>query len=184
MLASEPLSVEREHATDGLLTGKTDRETAEAVGVSRWTGQPWRTQPSRCMATVEQKRAEVWHGAQEKFRSRLSNAVENLGQAVESADLKASIERLKAVGMYGDETINVIFDHDPEKGIRQQAEAQVDPEGVPRNALRAMAENLETAAFAACWRRWKRRSAGRAPRCSGAHLEGRARGVCGAGRPP
>jgi FixJ family two-component response regulator len=40
----KPLSVEQEHAIDGLVTGKTDRETAEAVGVSRRTVQPWRTQ--------------------------------------------------------------------------------------------------------------------------------------------
>jgi hypothetical protein len=61
-----------------------------------------------------------------KSRSLLSKAVENLGQAVESGDLKASIELLKAVGMYGEDTMNVIFEHDPEKVIRQQAEAQMD----------------------------------------------------------
>jgi hypothetical protein len=99
------------------------------------------------MAALEQKRAEMWRGVQEKFRSLLSKAVENLGQAVESGDLKASIELLKAVGMYGEGTMNAIFEQDPEKLIRQQAEAQVDREGVPRNTLLAMVEDLDTAAY-------------------------------------
>jgi hypothetical protein len=38
-LASKPLGVEQEHAIDGLLTGKSDRETAEAMGVRRLTVQ-------------------------------------------------------------------------------------------------------------------------------------------------
>jgi hypothetical protein len=57
------------------------------------------------------------------------------------------LDLLKAVGMYGDDTMNVIHEQDPEKLIRQQAESQVDREGVPRNALRTMAENLDTAAW-------------------------------------
>ena len=73
--------------------------------------------------------------------------MENLAAAVEEGDLKASIEVLKAVGMYGDGIMNAIHEQDPEKLIRQQAEAQVDREAVPRNALRAMAENLDTAAW-------------------------------------
>jgi hypothetical protein len=99
------------------------------------------------MATLEQKRAEVWRGAQEKFRSLLSRAVENLATAVEEGDLTASIDVLKAVGLYGDGTMNAIFERDPEKLIRQQVEAQVDREGVPRNALLAMAENLDNVAW-------------------------------------
>jgi hypothetical protein len=113
-----------------LLTGKTDRETAEAVGVSRWTVRQWRTQHPLLMATLEQQRAEVWRCAQEKFRSLLSKAVKTLGQAVASGDLNASIELLKAVGMYGDGTMHAIGEQDPMKVIEAQAEAQVKAEGV------------------------------------------------------
>jgi hypothetical protein len=141
-LAFKPLSVEQENAIDVLLTGKTDRETAEAVGVSRWTVQRWRTQHPLFMATLQQKRAEVWRGAQEKLRSLMMKAVENLATAVESGDLKASIELLKAVGMYGDGTMNAISEQDPEKLIRQQTAAQVDREGVPRNVLLAMSSTI------------------------------------------
>ena len=119
------------------------------MGVNRTTIWEWRTAHPLFMATLERRRAEVWRQPQERLRSLLSKAVENIGQAVESGDLKASIELLKAVGMYGNGTMNAIFEQDPEKLIRQQAEAQVDCEGVARNALLAMTENLDNAA----WRR-------------------------------
>ena len=93
------------------------------------------------------RRAEVWRQPQERLRSLLSKAVENLAAAVEEGDLKSSIEVLKAVGMYGEGTMNAIHEQDPEKLIRRQAEAQVDREGVPRNTLLAMTEHLDTAAW-------------------------------------
>jgi hypothetical protein len=54
---------------------------------------------------------------------------------------------LKAVGMYGEGTMDAIHEQDPEQLIRQQAESQVDRESVPRNAILAMAENLDNAAW-------------------------------------
>jgi hypothetical protein len=67
--------------------------------------------------------------------------------AVEGGNLKASIEVLTAAGMYGEGMVNAIHEQNPEKLIRQQAEAQVDREGVPRNTLLAMTERLDTAAW-------------------------------------
>jgi hypothetical protein len=93
------------------------------------------------------RRAEVWRQPQERLGSLLSKAVENLAAAVEEGDFKASIEVLKAVGMYGEGTMDAIHEQDPEQLIRQQAESQVDRESVPRNAILAMAENLDNAAW-------------------------------------
>jgi hypothetical protein len=93
------------------------------------------------------RRAEVWRQPQERLGSLLSKAVENLAAAVEEGDFKASIEVLKAVGMYGEGTMDEIHEQDPEQLIRQQAESQVDRESVPRNAILAMAENLDNAAW-------------------------------------
>ena len=143
----KPLSIEQQNAIDLLILGKSDKEVADAVGVNRTTIWEWRTAHPIFMATLERRRAEVWRQPQERLRSLLSKAVENLGQAVESGDLKSSVEVLKAVGMYGDGTMNAIGEQDPEKLIRQQAEAQVDREGVQRNTLLAMAEHLDTAAY-------------------------------------
>ena len=145
--AFKPLSIDMESAMDCLILGKSDRETAEAVGVNRMTIWGWRHEHPLFMATLERRRAEVWRQPQERLRSLLSKAVENLAAAVEEGDLKASIEVLKAVGMHGEGTMNAIHEQDPEKLIRQQAESQVDREGVPSNTLLAMTENLDTAAW-------------------------------------
>ncbi len=143
----KPLSIEQQNAIDLLILGKTDKEVAEAVGVNRTTMWEWRTAHPLFMATLERRRAEVWRQPQERLRSLLSKAVENLAAAVEEGDVKVSLEILKAVGMYGNGTMNAIHEQDPEKLIRQQAEAQVDREGVPKNTLLAMAEHLDTAAY-------------------------------------
>jgi hypothetical protein len=143
----KPLSVERESAIDCCILGKSDRETAESVGVNRMTIWEWSHEHPLFMATLERRRAEVWRQPQERLRSLLSKAVENLRAAGEEGDLKASIEALNAVGMYGDGTMNTLFEQDPAKLICQQAEAQVDSESVSKNALAAMVEHLDTAAY-------------------------------------
>ena len=148
-LTFKPLSIEQQNAIDLLILGKSDKEVAEAVSVNRSTIWEWRTAHPLFMATLERQRAEVWRRPQERLKSLLSKAVENLAAAVEEGDLKASIEVLKAVGMYGDGTMNTIFEQDPETLIRQQAVAQLEREGTPKNALAAMVENLDTAAYRA-----------------------------------
>src|SRR5215813_2223269 len=102
--AYKPLSPEQENAIDLLILGKPDREVAEFAGVTRETVWHWRHEHPVFMATLERRRAEVWREPQERLRSLLSKAVENLAAAVEEGDLKASIEVLKAVGLYGDGT--------------------------------------------------------------------------------
>jgi hypothetical protein len=129
----KPLSVEQESAVDLLLTGKSDREVGEMVGVSRWTIQQWRTGHPVFMNTLQQRRAEVWGTTGERLRSLMSKAVDNLATAIEGGSLKASIELLKVTGMYGG-VVNVLGDTDPEKIIRTMAAAQVQREGIPRDA--------------------------------------------------
>jgi hypothetical protein len=127
--AFKPLSIEMESAIDCLILGKSDRETAEAVGVNRMTIWGWRHEHPLFMATLERRRAEVWRQPQERLRSLLSKAVENLAAAVEEGDLKASIEVLKAAGMYGDGSMNAIHGQDPERLIHEEAERRVRAEG-------------------------------------------------------
>lgn len=99
------------------------------------------------MATLARRRAEVWRAPQEKLRGLLSKAVENLAAAVESGDSKASIEVLKAVGMYGDGTMNAIGETDPERLLQTQAQAQLAHEGIPRDAHEMLGRLLETTAY-------------------------------------
>jgi len=142
-----PLKIAQENAIDLLITGATDGDVAAVVGVDRVTVWQWRHEHPVFMATLQRRRAEVWRQPQERLRSLLSKAVENLAAAVEEGDVKVSLEILKAVGMYGNGTMNAIHEQDPEKVIRQQAEAHVDREGVPRNTLLAMAESLDMDAY-------------------------------------
>jgi hypothetical protein len=110
------------------------------------------------MAELERRRAEARRQPQERLRSLLSKAVENIGLTVESGDFKASIELLKAMGMYGNGMMNAIFEQDPEKLIRRQAEPQVAREGTPKKPWRSWARTWIRLPIAPGWRRWKRRS--------------------------
>jgi hypothetical protein len=121
----KPLTIEQENAVDSLITGATDAETAVRVGVARTTISEWRHNPL-FVATVEQRRAEVWRAPQEKLRALAMKAVENLATAIERGDLKASVELLKCIGLYG--TVALIGETDPETVLRQQVTAQVDRE--------------------------------------------------------
>jgi hypothetical protein len=143
----KPLSIEQENAIDLLIAGNTDQQVADAVGKDRTTVWGWRHEHPLFMATLARRRAEVWRAPQEKLRALLVKAVENLAAAVDAGDWKASIEVLKAVGMYGNGTMNAIGEQDPERLLQAQAEAQLDHEGIPRNEHAMLAGLLETTAY-------------------------------------
>jgi hypothetical protein len=128
----KPLSVTQLNAIDALILGKTDQETADLVGVSRETVWGWRNEHLVFMACLQEHRAEVWRVPQERLRSLMTKAVENIAGLVETGDYEASIALLKITGMYG--VVNVLGDIDPEKIIRTMAEAKVQREGIPRDA--------------------------------------------------
>jgi hypothetical protein len=90
------------------------------------------------MATLERRRAEVWRQPQERLRSLLSKAVENLAAAVEEGDLKASIEVLEVVGMYSDGAMNAIHGQDPERLIHEEADRWVRAEGISEDPTHDM----------------------------------------------
>jgi hypothetical protein len=145
----KPLSPAQEAAITLYLAGQSDGDVAEAVGVTRQTCNEWRNQHVVFIAELEKRRADLWRSSAERLRSGITKAIENLLGAVEAGDLKASLALLKAVDLYGDGAMNHINALDPETLIRQQAEAQVDKEGVARNSLTAMVENMNNEA----WRR-------------------------------
>jgi hypothetical protein len=109
-----------------LLSGTCDREVGERVGVSRWTVQQWRTTHPIFMATLEQRRAEVWRQAHERLRAIAAKACDNIAAAVESGSLKASFEVLKAIGVYG--VVAPIGETNAEKILHEQITARLDQE--------------------------------------------------------
>jgi hypothetical protein len=139
-----PLSIAQENAIDLLITGATDGDVAAAVGVDRVTVWQWRHEHPLFMATLQRRRADVWRGPQEKLRSLMSKAVENIVAAIEAGSLKASIELLKITGMFGDGRGNAIVEQDPERLLKQQAHAQIQREDVPKNEHELLPRSLES----------------------------------------
>jgi hypothetical protein len=98
-----PLTPEQLNAIPLLCTGATDAETAAAVGVQRETVWRWRHETPAFMAELEKARQQFISGAVDKLRSTLPKAVQNVCDAVEGGNLKASLELLRCVGL-GDGT--------------------------------------------------------------------------------
>jgi hypothetical protein len=80
------------------------------------------------------------------LRVLVGKAVDVIEQAVGDGDVKAAIELLKAVKLYG-EVGAPTGATEPDVIVRQQAVAQLECKGTPKNALAAMVENLDTAAY-------------------------------------
>lgn len=126
----KPLSIEQQNAIDLLILGKSDQEVADTIGRDRSTIWEWRTGHPLFCATLERRRAEVWRQPQERLRSLLSKAVENVAALVESGDYDASIELLKITGMYRG-LANHIGEQDPEKVFDAIVERRLAAEHIP-----------------------------------------------------
>jgi Helix-turn-helix of insertion element transposase len=98
---SRPLAPEQLHAITYLCTGMTDAEVAAAVGCQRETVWRWRNTSPDFMAELEKARQQFMSGAVDKLRSTLPKAVQNVVDAINTGDLKASLAPLKCVGLEG-----------------------------------------------------------------------------------
>ena len=95
------LSVEQLNAIDILVNGKTDQETALAVGVVRETVTRWRNDNPYFTAELNKQRQLIWGTNQDRLRSLTTKAVDAIETALDAGDSKAAVEVLKAVGLYG-----------------------------------------------------------------------------------
>ena len=99
------LNIEQENAIDLLIQGTSDREVAEAVGVSRQTITEWRNHNSAFVAALNKKRYEIWGVQTERLRTLVEQAVDVLESDLSSEDMRlrqsAAVHILKAVGLYG-----------------------------------------------------------------------------------
>ena len=99
------LTVEQLNAIDLLVQGKSDRETAEAVGVARQTVTEWRNGNPAFMAELNRRRQEVWGAQVERLRNLVGQAVTVLEEHLASSDPRlrqaAALHILRAVGLYG-----------------------------------------------------------------------------------
>jgi hypothetical protein len=99
------LSIEQQNAIEMLIVGKSDRETAEACGVSRQTVNEWRNNNALFLAELNSRRAALWESDIDRLRSIVGEAItileEDLSGNDEKARRAAAIHLLRAVGIYG-----------------------------------------------------------------------------------
>ncbi len=95
------LSVEQLNAIDVLVLGKTDQETADAVGVARETVTRWRNDNIHFAAELNRQQKSIWTASHDRLRSLAGKAVDTLEAAMDAGDTRAAVEVMKAVGLYG-----------------------------------------------------------------------------------
>ena len=99
------LGVKQQNAIDLLITGTSDRETAEAIGVARQTVTEWRNHDYEFMAALNRKRADVWGAQTGRLQSLVAKAVDVLESNLDSDDERisqaAAVHLLRCVGLYG-----------------------------------------------------------------------------------
>jgi len=77
------LTLEQENAIELLVAGKTDRETADAVGVHRVTVTKWRHYDPLFQAELNRSRHDLWAGSIDRLRGLLPRAFDALERALE-----------------------------------------------------------------------------------------------------
>jgi len=95
------LSVEQENAIDLLVAGTSDRETAEAIGVSRQTVCGWRNHHPVFIAALNASRLETWGASSDRLRALLPKALDCLEGAItgEAPDWKAAAKIVELAGL-------------------------------------------------------------------------------------
>ena len=100
------LSIQQQNAIDLLIQGKSDRETAEAIGVSRQTVTNWRNNNPVFIAELNKQRKAVWGAQVDRIRYLISASLDVLEEDLKDTEdkqlrQKAAIHILQAVGLYG-----------------------------------------------------------------------------------
>ena len=143
----DPLSVEQLNAIDLLIQGKSDQETADLIGKDRVTIWRWKSRVPFFMAMLEARRQEQFGQAAQRLRNLLDKALDNIAGAVESGEVKASFEVIRATGLHalppptGDTNVEVIaqrlmLEILAREGIPQSSYDLIDVGKNPRYAAR------------------------------------------------
>jgi hypothetical protein len=108
-------------AIDLLASGKTDKETAELLNLSRTCITKWRLYDPVFQAALNRRRAEVWGAGIDRLRSLIPKALDALADELQRPDspnrFKAASEILRLAQLPGDALR--IGPTDPEDIVRQ-----------------------------------------------------------------
>jgi hypothetical protein len=85
------LTVAQLNAIDLLVVGKTDQETAEAVGVTRQTVNGWRNANPWFGAELNRRRQDLWGVSVDQLRALLPRAVAVLAEELDGGNDRAGV---------------------------------------------------------------------------------------------
>ncbi len=104
------LSIAKANTIDLLVSGATDQEAAEAVGVTRQTVNGWRNHDPAFIAALNTRRVDVWGSAADRLRGLLPTALDTLETALtEKRDWRAAVAVIELAGLdrHGSGTTNL-----------------------------------------------------------------------------
>ena len=102
---SNRLTPQQETAVNLILAGKTDAEVAAAIGKTRTTVNIWRNHDPLFIATLNDRRQQIWGSQLNRLSTLVADAVDALQDGLHDADIKvrltAAVHILKTTGVYG-----------------------------------------------------------------------------------
>ena len=107
------LSVEQQNAVPLILSGKSDREVAEAIGVARETVTRWRNSDPVFMARVNYERRVLWNFGRDKVLMLQAKALGVVERALDDGDTHAALAFLKMANCTDVEYEECEFDDNP-----------------------------------------------------------------------
>ncbi len=119
----EQLSEKQLMAIDLILSGKVDREVAEAVGVSRSTISDWRNGNYVFQAELNKRRREIQEASKERLRNIRNKALDTVEKAIEKGDVRTALEILRLTGIE-QEDLKAIGPVEPEELEEQKKDAE------------------------------------------------------------
>jgi hypothetical protein len=120
------LTVKQENAIDLLVTGKTDGQVAEAVGLHRVTVTKWRLYDPWFQAELNRRRLDLWGVAAERLRALLPKALDVIERELDGPlPYAVALNVLKLTGL--DKAGPPTGTTDPERDIiRPRVEARLN----------------------------------------------------------
>jgi hypothetical protein len=127
------LSDEKQRAIPLILTGQTDREVAEGVGVSRETVTRWRNENPDFIAALNHERCQIWDATRDNVLSLVRKAVGVVGTALDQNDTRAALAILKMSGFADVEFDPKELEDNPDDILFLHCQEEVSREKIMRN---------------------------------------------------
>ena len=138
----QQLSVRQENAIDLLITGKTDIEVAETVGVNRVTVTKWRNYHPGFQAELNRRRHNLWGSAAERLRSLVPKALDVVADELDkgSDKFRVAVQVLKLAGL--DQFEPPTGPADPDTILDEQVQVKTEIMAAESRKYRSTTETL------------------------------------------